>query len=1101
MEAANITYLNENDEIKVKVDYAQCVACGLCIYTCHHNARYYVDDTERFFDDLASGVPISIIVAPSINSNIPEYKRLFTFLKKKGAGKIYDVSFGADICIWATIKHIEQSDPVRIINQSCPAIVSYCEMYRHDLLEHLSPVNSPMACTAIYMKHYEQSTDKIAALSPCLAKTNEFADVGVPHYNVTFSKLIEYLENNNIELPPDETGYDLCGALGSLFPMPGGLNENLDLILDKKVRAFSSEGHSVYKKLDLYAVTPDEFLPEMYDVLNCADGCSVGTGCSHTGNTFRVETMMDDRKKTAALKYDAAYYKALYNEYNEKFTLSHFMRKYRRIDTKLAQITEDDIKEAFVLLNKETIEKQTMDCGACGSDTCHDMARKIALKVNIPMSCIIRDMEKMREAEQRTKVMIDSSPMCISIWDRNYKIIDCNQEVVRLFEVSDKQTFIDGVNTIFTPEYQPCGRLSSEMAKEWIDGAFAEGYRSFEWMHNTSSGEPLPCEVFLIRAEYQGDFTIASYVRDLREHQKLIDEMRKSEIAIEANKAKSEFLANMSHEIRTPMNSIVGFSELALDDDISDKTKNYLENILENSDWLLHIINDILDISKVESGKLDLEKIPFDLHQLFIACRAMILPKADEKGLMLHFYAEPSIGKKPLGDPTRLRQVLVNLLSNAVKFTNSGIIKVQAVITHICEKSVVIYFEVKDSGIGMTPEQIEKVFAPFIQAESGTTRKYGGTGLGLTITNYLVELMGGMLTVESTPGVGSKFGFELSFDTIDVSKDDLSESNIVLNEMDKPTFEGEILLCEDNSMNQQVISEHLTRVGLKTVIAGNGKIGVDMVKERLEKGKKQFDLIFMDMHMPEMDGLEAAAKIIELNVNVPIVAMTANIMAGDREIYRKSGMVDYVGKPFTSQELWRCLMKFFTPVSWKKEDKKRLAREETKLKQKLIKNFVKNNSGTFDKFKAALDAGDIVSAHRLMHTLKSNAAQLDKTRLRQISEEIEACLKDGENNVTTQQMKNLREELDKVIAELKHVAAEPAESSSAGQEKTSDRALVLELINELELMLLESNTDCLEYVDKYRQIPDSDILIAQIEGFDFAEAIETLLGIKKRWTE
>ena len=1101
MEAANITYLDENNDIKVEVDYAQCIACGLCIYTCHHNARYYVDDTERFFNDLAAGVPISIIVAPSISSNIPEYKRLFTLLKKKGVGKIYDVSFGADICIWATIKYIEQSDPVRIINQSCPAIVSYCEMYRHDLLKHLSPVNSPMACTAIYMKHYEQSTDKIAALSPCLAKSNEFAEVGMPHYNVTFSKLLEYLENHNIKLPADETGYDLIGALGSLFPMPGGLNENLDLILDKKVRAFSAEGSSVYKKLDLYADTPDEFLPEMYDVLNCADGCSVGTGCSHTGNPFKVEMLMDNRKKTAALKYDATYYKALYNEYNEKFTLSHFMREYRRIDTPLAQITENDIKEAFLLLNKDTVEKQTMDCGACGSDTCHDMARKIALKVNIPMSCIIRDMEKMREAEQRTKVMIDSSPMCISIWDRNYEIIDCNQEVVRLFEVSDKQTFIDGVNTIFTPEYQPCGGLSSEMAKEMIDGAFAEGYRSFEWMHKTSSGEPLPCEVFLIRAEYQGDYAIASYVRDLRGHKKLIEEMRKSEIAIEANKAKSDFLASMSHEIRTPMNSIIGFSELALDDDISDKTKNYLENIRENSDWLLHIINDILDISKVESGKLELENIPFDLHQLFTACRTMILPKANEKGLMLHFYAEPSIGKMPLGDPTRLRQVLVNLLSNAVKFTNSGIIKVQAVITYMSEKSVVIYFEVKDSGIGMTSEQIEKVFSPFIQAESGTTRKYGGTGLGLTITNYLVEMMGGMLTVESTIGIGSKFGFELTFDTIDISKDDLTESNIVLNEMEKPTFEGEILLCEDNSMNQQVICEHLTRVGLKTVVAENGKIGVDMVKERLEKGKKQFDLIFMDMHMPVMDGLEAAAKIIELDVNVPIVAMTANIMAGDREIYRVSGMVDYVGKPFTSQELWRCLMKFFTPVGWNKEDKKRLAREETKLLQKLIKNFVKNNSGMFDKFKAALDAGDIVSAHRMMHTLKSNAAQLDKNLLKEAAEEIEECLKDGVNLATSEQLTVLREELEKVITELKFVVNEPSESSPAKPEKTSNKTLIMELINELELMLMESNTDCLEYIDKYRQIPDSDILIGQIEGFDFAEAMETLLGIKKRWME
>ena len=1096
METANITYLDEDGNTKVKVDYSQCIACGLCIYTCHHNARYYVDDTERFFDDLASGVPISIIAAPSIQINIPEYKRLFSYLRKNGVKKIYDVSLGADICIWATIKYYEQTDSMRIINQSCPAIVSYCEMFHHDLLEYLSPVNSPMACTAIYMKQYEQADEKIAALSPCVAKTNEFAAVGVPHYNITFTMLIEYLKEHKIKLPVYETDFDCSSALGSLFPMPGGLNENLDLILNKKIRAYKAEGSSVYKKLDTYAGTPNEYRPEMYDVLNCIDGCNVGTGCSHSMNPFEIETLMDDRKRAAALKYDKDYYDALYEEYNKKFTLSHFTREYSRIKSNLTKITEDDIQAAFLLLNKDTLDKQLVDCGACGSDSCYDMARKIALKVNIPSNCIIRDMEKMREAEERTQIMIDSTPMCITIWDRNYEILDCNQEVVRLFGVSDKQEFIEEWNTDFTPEYQPCGRLSAEMAKELIDGAFAEGYRNFEWMHKTKNGEPLPCEVFLIRAEYQGDYTIASYVRDLREHQKLIDEMRKSEIAMEASKAKSDFLANMSHEIRTPMNSIVGFSELALDDDISDKTKNYLINILENSGWLLHIINDILDISKIESGKLELENIPFDLHELFTACRTMISPKADEKGLMLHFYAEPSVGKVPLGDPTRLRQVLMNLLSNAVKFTNSGIIKVQAMITSVVDNKVTMYFEVKDSGIGMTPEQIERVFAPFMQAESGTTRKYGGTGLGLTITNYLVEIMGGHLAVESIPGVGSKFGFELSFDTIDKDKDDLSETRIVLNELEKPTFKGEVLLCEDNSMNQQVICEHLSRVGLKTVVAENGKIGVDLIKERIKKGEKQFDLIFMDMHMPVMDGLEASEKIIKLNTGIPVVALTANIMSDDREVYKASGMVDYVGKPFTSQELWRCLMKFFIPISWKKENKTRRAKDDAKLKQKIVKNFIKNNSGIFDEISNALICGDIELAHRLAHTLKGNAAQLDKTSLVQISDEIEDCLLSGENLVTEQQLDRLKTELDKVLEEFKLISGQSSQQKTEISEKPLDTATIKELIYELEPMLNESDTECIARLDRYSLIPGSKKLIQQIEEFNFTEALETLNDIK-----
>jgi len=968
IETANITYLDEEDNIKVKVDYTQCVACGLCIYTCHHNARYYVDDTERFFSDLASGVPISLIAAPSIQINIPEYKRLFSYLKKNGVEKIYDVSLGADICIWATIKHFEQSQSLRIINQSCPAIVSYCEMYRHDLLEYLSPVNSPMVCTAIYMKHYEQTGSKIAALSPCVAKTNEFAAVGLPHYNITFSKILEYIETNNIELPDEETGFDCNGALGSLFPMPGGLNENLDLILDKKIRAYKAEGSLVYKKLDAYTDTPNEYRPEMYDVLNCIDGCNVGTGCSHSGNSFKVETIMDNRKREVSKKYGKDFYKKLYDEYDERFSLSDFIRKYDKVEKKVTHLTDEDIQSAFTLLNKDTLEKQAMDCGACGSDTCHDMARKIALKVNIPMSCIIRDMERMRDAD----------------------------------------------------------------------------------------------------------------------------------IAIEASKAKSNFLASMSHEIRTPMNSIVGFSELALDDEISSKTKNYLMSILENSEWLLHIINDILDISKIESGKLELENIPIDLYELFTTCKTMISQKANEKGLRLQFYTEPFNGKMPLGDPTRLRQILVNLLSNAVKFTNRGVIKVHAIIRKESEKTVTMFFEVEDSGIGMSPDQIEKVFAPFIQAESGTTRKYGGTGLGLTITNYLVEMMGGKLTAESTPGAGSKFSFELTFDTIDVEKDGTDEMGVVLTELEKPTFKGEVLLCEDNPMNQQVISEHLSRVGLDIVVAENGKIGVDLVRERKDKGEKQFDLIFMDMHMPVMDGLEAASKIIELDTGVPVVAMTANIMADDREIYMESGMVDYVGKPFTSQELWRCLLKFFTPLNWNKEDKTKQAQDDEKLRNKLIKKFILSNSDIYIEITNALDCGDIELAHRLAHTLKSNAAQLDKHLLQQVAEEIEDSLKDGKNLVTAQQTDRLDKELKEVLAGFESMAEESTSQALDETEKSSDTAAILELLNELEALLEESDTECLELIDRCVIIPDSDELISQIEDFDFTSALETLANIKEK---
>ena len=575
---------------------------------------------------------------------------------------------------------------------------------------------------------------------------------------------------------------------------------------------------------------------------------------------------------------------------------------------------------------------------------------------------------------------------------------------------------------------------------------------------------------------------------------KLTKQRTEAEIA---NKTKTTFLANMSHEIRTPMNSIVGFSELALDDDISPKTRGYLSNILENSEGLLQIINDILDISKIESGNMELEKVPFDPRDLLNACRTIITPRALDKGLELKFYTEPPEGRLPLGDPTRLRQVFVNLLSNAVKFTESGTVSFTAIVKKVHESSETVYIEVKDTGIGMTPEQIKDIFTPFKQAESETTRKYGGTGLGLAITKNLLEMMGAELIVESSPGNGSKFSFEMDFDTIGIPEEGVEKSRIFQKELAKPDFEGEVLLCEDNAMNQQVICEHLARVGLKTVVAENGRIGVDMVRNRMESGHKQFDLIFMDMHMPEMDGLEAAALINDLNTGIPIVAMTANIMTSDKERYEISGMSGYVGKPFTSQELWYCLLKFFKPVTRKSGDETDYSQADDELMQNLIRRFVEINTGKYDEITDAIDTGDITLAHRLVHTLKSNAGQLDKTALEQAAAVVEDSLKDGNDFTAAQQMQSLEVELNAVLAELTPLVQKPAGNGSTQTTEPVDKNALRLMLDDLEQYLEDKDPEALSFIDDLRAVPGSEVLIRQIEGFDFDLAVGTLASLKQ----
>ena len=406
-----------------------------------------------------------------------------------------------------------------------------------------------------------------------------------------------------------------------------------------------------------------------------------------------------------------------------------------------------------------------------------------------------------------------------------------------------------------------------------------------------------------------------------------------------------------------------------------------------------------------------------------------------------------------------------------------------------------MHFEIKDSGIGMTPEQVEKIFDPFTQAESGTTRKYGGTGLGLAITKNIIELMGGRINIDSAPGIGSRFSFDLVFDTVDESSDKTQRKTIDHGEIEKPFFNGEILLCEDNIMNQEVITEHLARVGLKTVIAENGKVGVDMVRERMEKGEKQFDLVFMDIHMPVMDGLEASAKIIELKADVPVVAMTANIMSTDTEIYQRSGMRDFIGKPFTSQELWRCLLKYLS-LSKKSGKQDETVEADRDFNKSIRMLFVKQNKNIYDEITGALNVNDIKLAHRLAHSLKSNAAQIGKTLLQQAAANIEARLKDGGNDVTDEQLKILESEMNAVLNELLPQYDEYSAASENEETGFLSPEKIREMFGKLEPLLKNGNSECLKYMDDLRLVPDSGDLIRHMEEFEFGRAMEDLELLK-----
>jgi len=403
VESANIAY-SDGGDIRVKTNPTQCIVCGACISACQHGSRDYFDDTERFLADLAAGVPISMFAAPANYTNGENWSRLLTWLRQIGVRKIFDVSFGADICTWAHIRYIQKHKPVlSIITQPCPAIVNYILIHNHSLMPNLSPIHSPMLCTAIYMKKYEGISDRIAALSPCIAKANEFEQTGYVEYNVTLKKLYEYMEDNNIALPAKETGFDHAdSSLGIVFPMPGGLKENVELYLGKALRVDKSEGTSVvYKALREFSDENRHNLPALFDVLNCQEGCNLGTGCRHERSMFEVNTIMDIARHNVLHSRTAEDFDALYEEYDRALNLDHFIRKYRPLRSHPRKVSEEQLARAFKRLGKEDETSQKFDCSACGSETCRDMARKIVLGLNITDNCIKKvheDVKKKHEA-------------------------------------------------------------------------------------------------------------------------------------------------------------------------------------------------------------------------------------------------------------------------------------------------------------------------------------------------------------------------------------------------------------------------------------------------------------------------------------------------------------------------------------------------------------------------------------------------------------------------------------------------------------------------------------------------------------------------------
>jgi PAS domain S-box-containing protein len=524
--------------------------------------------------------------------------------------------------------------------------------------------------------------------------------------------------------------------------------------------------------------------------------------------------------------------------------------------------------------------------------------------------------EQLRASERDYRLLFEHNPQPMLAYDRDtLQIVAASNSMIERYGYTRDELLAMTIAELRPPEDLPEFLARQEELKRESHHGLTTPTRT--WRHRYKDGTIIDVEITSDDLRLDGRACRIVLSQDVTERNRTLAELAVArDQAVEASNVKSAFLANVSHEIRTPMNGVIGMNDLLLDTELDDEQRSYAEQVARSGDQMMAVINDVLDLSKIEAGQFELDIADFDLHETIEQACAMVGPQADAKGLALKLALAADLPARVRGDSTRIRQVLSNLVSNAVKFTAEGSIVVRVASVGGSGGDARLRFEVADTGIGVDPQALERLFQPFEQADASTTRNYGGTGLGLAIVRELSERMGGRIGAASEPGVGSTFWFELELSPAAALAEPARLREEPLHVVARENRSAPlVLIAEDNPVNQIVAVRALEHCGCRTQVAADGEAALQAL------AAEHFDAVLMDCQMPGMDGYRATAEL-RLREHaeggdrrVPVIAMTASAMKGDIERCLAAGMDDYISKPMRPGVLLETLRRWLPTLS------------------------------------------------------------------------------------------------------------------------------------------------------------------------------------------